>query len=226
MNLKDKLQLLRKQNGYSQEQLADKLGIARQTISKWENGQAMPEINGLILLSDLYGVTIDRIVKEDDDCNISLHSDTNPDINKIVTFLLSAKKNTYAAADNKTTSSRTNSHDFCYTDNNGYTYYDSYLGGECFAGEEAVWLHNTPVWSMNYAGRVIGENFNGDFLKEVLMAVPEQLPFRGPEIYAKGNYHYHCKVDGEFVWFQGYEEIFYIDEKIYECYFHGGIIHE
>lgn len=38
MNLKDKLQFLRKQNSYSQEQLADKLGIARQTISKWENG--------------------------------------------------------------------------------------------------------------------------------------------------------------------------------------------
>lgn len=38
MNLKDILQFLRKQNGYSQEQLADKIGIARQTISKWENG--------------------------------------------------------------------------------------------------------------------------------------------------------------------------------------------
>lgn len=43
MELKDKLQLLRKQNGYSQEQLADKLGIDRQTLSKWENGQAVPE---------------------------------------------------------------------------------------------------------------------------------------------------------------------------------------
>jgi len=68
MNLKDKLQLLRKQNGYSQEQLADKIGIARQTISKWENGQAVPELKCLILLSDLYGVTIDRIVKEQDGC--------------------------------------------------------------------------------------------------------------------------------------------------------------
>ena len=77
---------------------------------------------------------------------------------------------------------------------------------------------------MNYVGRVIGENFSGDFLKEVLMQVPANLPFRGPEIYTKGNYHYHCKVDGEFVWFQGYEEIFYRDEKIYECYFHGGTI--
>ena len=59
MELKDKLQLLRKQNGYSQEQLADKLGIARQTLSKWENGQAVPELSNLISLSNLYGITID-----------------------------------------------------------------------------------------------------------------------------------------------------------------------
>lgn len=224
MNLKDTLVLLRKQNGYSQEQLADKLGIARQTVSKWENGQAVPELNGLILLSELYGVTIDRIVKENDACNIPLCKNMSVDINKMISFLLCAKKNTYAATDNQTTSSRINSHDFRYEDNSGYVYYDSYLGGECFAGEEAVWLHNNPVWSMNYAGRITGGNFNGDFLKEVLMAVPESLPFRGPEIYTKGDYRYHCKVDGEFVWFQGYEEIFYMNEKIYECYFHGGVI--
>ena len=42
MKLEEKLQMLRKQNGYSQEQLADKIGIARQTVSKWENGQAVP----------------------------------------------------------------------------------------------------------------------------------------------------------------------------------------
>lgn len=225
MNLQDKLRLLRKQNGYSQEQLADKLGIARQTISKWENGQAVPELSGLILLSDLYGVTIDRIVKDNDKCNISLHPETGIEIDKLIAFLLFAKRNTYAAAENKVNSSRINSHDFRYENDNGYTYYDSYLGGECFAGEEAVWIHDTPAWSMNYAGRVIGENFNIDFLKEVLMAVPEELPFRGPEIYTNGDYHYHCKVEGDFIWFQGYEEVFYRNEKIYECYFHGGIIH-
>lgn len=224
MNLQDKLQLLRKQNGYSQEQLADKIGIARQTISKWETGQAVPELHGLILLSNLYGVTIDRIVKEDDVCNVSLCRNASVDIGKLVDFLLLAKKNTYAAAANQTKSSRTNSHDFYYEDKQGYAYYDSYLGGERFAGEEAVWLHDNPVWSMNYAGRVVGGHFSGDFLKEALMAVPEDLPFRGPEIYTKGDYHYHCKVEGEFVWFQGYEEIFYGNEKIYECYFHGGVI--
>lgn len=224
MELKDKLQLLRKQNGFSQEQLADKLGIARQTISKWETGQAVPELNGLIQLSNLYGVTIDRMVKENDECNISLGKSTSVDIQKLAEFLLLAKKNTYAAAENQTKSSRTGSHDYCYEDNSGYKYYDTYLGGECFAGEEAVWLHEQPVWSMNYVGRVIGENFSGDFLKEALKEVPQERPFRGPEIYTKGGYHYHCKVDGGFVWFQGYEEIFYMDEKIYECYFHGGSI--
>ncbi len=224
MELKDKLQLLRKQNGYLQEQLADKLGIARQTLSKWENGQAVPELSNLISLSNLYGITIDRIVKEDDECNISLCKNASMNINRVIEFLLVAKKNTYATGNNKVDSCRMNSFDYRYEDKSGFTYLDSYLGGECFVGEEVVWLHNIPVWSMNYAGRVIGENFSGDFLKEVLMEVPADLPFRGPEIYTKGDYHYHCKVNGEFVWFQGYEEIFYMDEKIYECYFHGGTI--
>lgn len=224
MQLMEKLQMLRKQNGYSQEQLADKLGIARQTVSKWETGQAVPELNGLILLSELYGVTIDRMVKEDDECNISLCSGGTYDINKMIEFLLMAKRNTYAGAAKQTKSSRTNSHDYCYEDGSGFAYYDTYLGGECFSGEEAVWLFENPIWSMNYSGRVTGENFSGDFLKEALRAVPPNIPYRGPEIYKKGDYHYHCKVDGEFIWFQGYEEIFYQDEKIYECYFHGGII--
>lgn len=62
MELKDKLQLLRKQNGYSQEQLADKLGIARQTLSKWENGSNMPDISLLAELADFYDVSIPEII--------------------------------------------------------------------------------------------------------------------------------------------------------------------
>ena len=114
MNLEEKLQMLRKKNGYSQEQLADKIGIARQTVSKWENGQAIPELNGLILLSELYGVTIDRIVKDDDECNILLCKSADIDLNKVVYFLVSAKKNTYQVNENKVQSSRMKSSDFCY----------------------------------------------------------------------------------------------------------------
>lgn len=224
MKLKDKLQFLRKQKGYSQEQLADMLGIARQTISKWENGQAVPELNGLILLSGLYGISIDRIVKENDECNISLSTKGDFDTYGIVDFLVLAKRNTYAAAKNQTSSSRTESHDYRYEAAGGYAYHDTYLGREQFAGEEGVWHQQIPVWSMNYSGRVTGEHFDGDFLKEALMAVTKALPYRGPELYAKGDYIYHCKVNGEFTWFQGYEEIFYSDKKIYECYFHGGSI--
>lgn len=223
MKLEEKLQLLRKKNGYSQEQLADKIGIARQTISKWENGQAIPELNGLILLSKLYGVTIDRIVKDDDECNILLCKNADIDISTVISFLVRAKKNTYSSGTNKVHSSRTKSNDFDYEENS-YKYYDTYLGGEKFCGEEAVWLYDNPIWCMNYSGRVLGDNFNGSFLKDVLSQVSESLPYRGPNIFTKGDYHYHCKIDGEFIWFQGYEEIFYLNQKIYECYFHGGII--
>lgn len=222
MKLEEKLQLLRKQNGYSQEQLSDKIGIARQTISKWENGQAIPELNGLILLSELYGVTIDRLVK-DDECNVVLCKTNDLDINSVISFLVRAKKNTYPSGINKVQSSRTNSNDFSYEDA-PYKYYDTYLGGERFSGAEAIWLYDNPIWSMNYSGRVLSDTFNNNFLKEALAEVSTDFPYRGPRIYTKGNYHYHCKIDGEFIWFQGYEEIFYFDEKIYECYFHGGII--
>lgn len=223
MRIHEKLHLLRKQNGLSQEQLADKLGIARQTVSKWETGQAVPEINALILLSELYGITIDRMVKEDDECNLTLNKKAAVELGEIIPFLVRAKKNTYAGKAHEIKASRPQSHDFSYEEKE-YMYYDTYLGGEKFAGEEAVWKHGEPVWSMNYVGRVIGEHFSGDFLKEALSRVPMERPFRGPDIYTEGEYRYHCRVDGEFAWYQGCEEIFYMEERIYECYFHGGVI--
>lgn len=223
MKLEEKLTALRKRKGYSQEQLADKLGTARQTISKWENGQAIPELNGLIALSQVYGISIDRIVKEDEECNFAIVKNADVDLQKLHSFLISAKQNTYAIGEHKVASSRRNSHDYQYCDKK-FTYLDSYLGNEKFSGSEVVWYQDTPIWSMNYIGRVIGDLFQSDFLKEALYHVPKDKPYRGPEIYGKGDYHYHCKVEGDFVWFQGYEEIFYVDEKIYECNFHGGIL--
>lgn len=223
MKLEEKLQILRKKNGYSQEQLADKLGIARQTISKWENGQAIPGLNVLIALSKLYGIAIDRIVKDDDECNLLIYKGADINIWEAISFLIRAKRSTYPVNENKVASSRTKSHDYSYSEN-GYKYLDTYLGGEKFSGSEAVWHHDNPIWSMNYIGRIIGDFFDNDFLKEALLNVTDDIPYRGPEIFVKGDYHYHCKVEGDFVWFQGYEEIFYLKEKIYECCFHGGII--
>ena len=115
------------------------------------------------------------------------------------------------------------SHDLAYREGE-YMYYDTYLGGEKFAGEEALWVADIPYWSMNYAGRVTGGCFSGDFLKEALLHVPEDEPYRGPREYTNGDYSYHCETEGSFDWFQGRESIDYQGKQIYECYFHGGLI--
>lgn len=64
MKFNEKLIKLRKASGLSQEELADKLNVARQTVSKWELGETTPEMNKLIELSDLFDVSIDEMVKE------------------------------------------------------------------------------------------------------------------------------------------------------------------
>ena len=163
------------------------------------------------------------MVKEEEDCNIQIQAGVDFRIDEMVPFLIRAKNVTYAGHGKETSSSRVKSHDLVYQEDS-YLYYDTYLGGQNFSGEEAVWFCETPIWSMNYSGRVIGENFSGDFLKEALQFVPYEMPYRGPAIYHKGDYYYHNKVDGEFAWFQGYEEIFYQNQKIYECYYHGGVV--
>lgn len=142
---------------------------------------------------------------------------------ELIEFLLRAKKATYAGKGGETASSRPRSHDLIYSEND-YMYYDTYLGGDKFAGEEALWVEDNPFWSMNYAGRVTGDNFSGDFLKEALSEVPFDKPFRGPVVYSNGDYEYKCEVTGDFEWFQGYEVISHKGQDIYECYFHGTII--
>ena len=63
MTIEERIQELRKSKGLSQEQLAEVVGVSRQAISKWESGQSMPEIEKLMALSDLFGVSIDFILK-------------------------------------------------------------------------------------------------------------------------------------------------------------------
>lgn len=62
MNLSEKIMLLRKKQGWSQEELANRLNISRQSISKWESGQSQPDIDKIILLSQLFQVTTDYLL--------------------------------------------------------------------------------------------------------------------------------------------------------------------
>ena len=65
MYFSSKIKEERQKNNLSQQQLGDKLNISRQSISKWERGESYPSIELLIKLSDLFGITLDELVKED-----------------------------------------------------------------------------------------------------------------------------------------------------------------
>ena len=62
MTMGEKMQKLRKQKNWSQETLAEKLGVSRQAVSLWERGESMPEIDKLIPLARLFGVTADYLL--------------------------------------------------------------------------------------------------------------------------------------------------------------------
>ncbi|MDE6873218.1 MAG: helix-turn-helix domain-containing protein [Lachnospiraceae bacterium] len=65
MILADKIILERKKNGWSQEELADKLGVTRQAVSKWEGAQTTPDLLRLLEMSKLFGVTVDYLIKDE-----------------------------------------------------------------------------------------------------------------------------------------------------------------
>lgn len=160
--LNEKIVYYRKKNMLTQEELAYQLNVSRQTVTKWETGTIYPNIEYLIKLSNLFGVSIDYLVKEDDCLTLETH--------------------------------------------------------------KIVYKDEKPCWSMNYYGRIIEENFNGDFLKEALLQVDEELPFRGPLFYQKGEYLYLLRIQGKIDFFQGVEEIYYQTYKVYEGFIQGGIV--
>lgn len=65
MILADKIIELRKKNGWSQEELAEKLGVSRQAVSKWEGSQSVPDLNKILHMSKLFGVSTDYLLKDD-----------------------------------------------------------------------------------------------------------------------------------------------------------------
>lgn len=65
MIMADKIIELRKKNGWSQEELAEKLEVSRQAVSKWESAQSIPDMNRVLLLSEVFGVSTDYLLKDE-----------------------------------------------------------------------------------------------------------------------------------------------------------------
>ena len=63
MTIADRIQSLRKAKGMSQEELADKVGVSRQAVSKWESEQATPDLDKVVIMSDIFEVTTDYLLK-------------------------------------------------------------------------------------------------------------------------------------------------------------------
>ena len=90
MSFADRLRELRTNNRYSQEQLAEKLMVSRQAISKWETGESLPDIDKVMLISDFFGVSMDYLLKDREKVS-EIQPDDNMD-RAIIKFMGSARQ--------------------------------------------------------------------------------------------------------------------------------------
>ena len=83
MILADKIAELRKKNGWSQEELAGQLGVSRQSVSKWESASSMPDLDKILKMSEIFGVSTDYLLKDsngpDEEAIAVATPDTIPD---------------------------------------------------------------------------------------------------------------------------------------------------
>ena len=64
MTLGEKILNLRKARGWSQEELADRTGVSRQAVSRWESGSAKPDADKIVVICDLFGISADYLLKD------------------------------------------------------------------------------------------------------------------------------------------------------------------
>ncbi len=83
MILADKIMKLRKQAGWSQEDLAMKLDVSRQSVSKWESASSIPDLNRIISLAEIFGVSTDYLLKDDVEVIETIGVDKEPGVRKV-----------------------------------------------------------------------------------------------------------------------------------------------
>ena len=91
MNFNEKLIELRKSKGLSQDELGQRLGVSRQTISKWELAQSYPDFQRLVLISDYFGLSLDALVKDIDVQDIRAKNQSEQQIGAIYDDIQKAK---------------------------------------------------------------------------------------------------------------------------------------
>lgn len=83
MILADKIIELRKKAGWSQEELAEQLGVTRQSVSKWEGAQSVPDMEKVVQMSRLFGVTTDFLLKDELEVAQPAESETGENLRRV-----------------------------------------------------------------------------------------------------------------------------------------------
>ena len=141
-------------------------------------------------------------------------------------FIVEAKAASYVGGKARALSSRLGSHDIAHA-RNGWSYLDSYFGGTDFLGQETVWQDGTPVWAMNYYGRVLDHDAidaarAGGVIRQALTALYRQGRFLGGISTACGDYRYVDENRGSVSGFSGVEHIEWRGWPVYRLDYHGG----
>jgi len=148
-------------------------------------------------------------------------------------FLVAAKRRTYAGLDDDATISAPllpgskqleyREHDLCYR--------DIYFGMRFFVGQETVQAGAQVIWSMSYAGGVAQgvtdrEEFLAiyAFLRQALLAIGDDRPFRGPPQFEDGKFRYVNISQGDVAEFHGEEQVCRGDVRVHSLRYNGGII--
>ena len=101
IEIADRLVKLRKKSGLSQEELADKLGISRQSVSKWERAEASPDTDNLICLAKIYGVSLDELLSTDEDVDTIVKEQVKEEKSKESTITLDDDEGSKVVISNK-----------------------------------------------------------------------------------------------------------------------------
>ena len=82
MDLANNLKYYREKAGFTQEEVANELRVTRQSISRWENGKSHPDLDNLVLISELYQVSIDKLIKENEELFKKIDQNTQEILDK------------------------------------------------------------------------------------------------------------------------------------------------
>jgi hypothetical protein len=143
-------------------------------------------------------------------------------------FILQSHQAGYAAGDDAYNTEESDGSTTITFQSGNWQHHDNFFGGEPYGGREVVFFNNKPAWIMVYYGTVVPSITDikpiYKFLQSALKLAPEPAPYRGPQEFTQGDFHYSNSWQGDLENFSGIEKIFLNDKQIYQAQYLGGLV--